>query len=234
MVGIDDPGGPDELLGNPAGPLHLVRTGGGAHVDDLVQGRLPLVEGEGPVVERRRQAEAEVDQDLLPGPVVLVHAMDLGHGDVALVDDQQEVGREVVDQGPRARAGLPAREVARVVLDARAVADLAQHLEVERRPLPEARRLEGSTLGFELPGPDLGFGLDVADRHQQLVPRRDVVRGRVQVHLGALGQDLTGQRIDLDDPLDLVPEEIDPDHELAVRRLDLEHVTADPEPGAGQ
>ena len=52
---------------------------------------------------------------------------------------------------------------------------------------------------------------------------------RVEVDLLALGEDLARQLVDLDDALDLVAEEVDPHHVLAVRRLDLEDVTAHPE-----
>ena len=55
------------------------------------------------------------------------------------------------------------------------------------------------------------------------------MRRRVEVHLLALGEHLAGEVVDLDDPLDLVPEEVDPHDVLAVRRLDLEDVAADPE-----
>ena len=50
----------------------------------------------------------------------------------------------------------------------------------------------------------------------------------------ALGEQLAGQRVDLGDPLDLVAEELDPDEGLLRRRLELEGVAADAEPGPGQ
>ena len=49
---------------------------------------------------------------------------------------------KIVEQGRRRLAGRPAREVARVVLDPVAVADLAQHLEVETGALLEPLALE--------------------------------------------------------------------------------------------
>ncbi len=149
-----------------------------------------------------------------------------------LVDDQQPVRREIVEQGPRARAGLAPGQVPRVVLDPRAVAELAQHLEVERRALSETRRLERAPLGLELADADLHLGLDVDDRLAQLVGRRHEVGRRVDVGLLALGEQLAGQRVDLRDPLDLVTEELDADDELLRRGLQLERVTADAEPRA--
>ena len=115
-----------------------------------------------------------------------------------------------------------------------AVAELAHHLEVEGRPLPQPGALERPSLGLELADPDLHLGVDVDDRLLELVLRRDVVGRRVDVGLLALGQQLAGQRVELGDPLDLVAEELDPDERLLRRRLELERVAADPEPGAAQ
>ena len=228
---VDDAGRPDELLDDPLALLELVRAGRRAHVDGLVDGRLELLEGQRPVVERRRQPEPEVDQDLLAGPVVLVHADDLRDRHVALVHDQQPVRREVVEQRPRPRAGRAPGEVAAVVLDPGAVAELAHHLEVERRPLAEAGRLEDPALRLQLADPQLHLGLDVDERLLELVGRRHEVGGRVDVDVVPLGQQLAGQRVDLGDPLDLVAEELDPDDPIVRRGLDLEGVAADPEAG---
>ena len=231
---IDDAGRADELLDDGLAALELVRAGSRAHVDGLVHRRLELLEGQRPVVERRRQAEAEVDQDLLAGPVVLVHADDLRDRHVRLVDDQQPVRREVVEQRPGTRTGLAPGEMARVVLDAGAVAELAHHLEVERRPLAQTGALERPTLGLELADADLHLGLDVDDRFLELVVRRDVVGRRVDVRLLALREQLAGQRVELGDPLDDVAEELDADERLLRCRLQFERVPADAEPGAGE
>ncbi len=122
--------------------------------------------------------------------------------------------------------------MARVVLDAGAVAELAHHLEVERRPLAEPGALERPALGLEAGDPLLHLGLDVDDGFLELVLRRDVVGRRVDVGLLALGEELAGQRVELGDPLDDVAEELDPDERLLRRRLELERVAADAEPGA--
>ena len=124
--------------------------------------------------------------------------------------------------------------MARVVLDPGAEPELPHHLEVERRPLAESGGLEDPALGLEPADPLLHLGLDVDDRELHLVGRGDVVAGRVDVDLVALGEELAGQRVQLRDPLDLVAEELDPDEVLLGGRLELEGVAADPEPGARQ
>ena len=71
--------------------------------------------------------------------------------------------------------------------------------------------------------------LDVDDRRGHLLGRRDVVRRRIDVELLALGENLAGQRVDLDDALDLVAEELDARDEVVVRGLELERVATNAE-----
>ncbi len=52
------------------------------------------------------------------------------------------------------------------------------------------------------------------------------------MQLVAHGEDLAGQRVELLDRLHRVAEELNPGRDLLVRRLDVDDVAADPEPGA--
>ena len=63
----------------------------------------------------------------------------------------------------------------------------------------------------------------------QLVLGGDEVLGGVDVDLEPLDQQLAGQRIDLDDALDLVAEELDAHGDLLVGGEDLQRVAADAE-----
>jgi hypothetical protein len=83
-----------------------------------------------------------VDERALARGIALVHRADLRNRDVRLVDDEQEVVGEEVEQRVRRLARLASVDVTRVVLDARAEAELLQHLEVERRAHAQALRLE--------------------------------------------------------------------------------------------
>ncbi len=65
----------------------------------------------------------------------------------------------------------------------------------------------------------------------QLLLRRDVVRGGVDVQLLALGEDLAGQRVQLGHALDLIAEELDARDEVVIGRLQLEGVATDAELG---
>ena len=86
---IDEAGRPHELLDHLSRVRALVVGGRGRHEDRLRQQALELVEAQRPVVERRRQPEAVVDEVLLARAVALVHAADLRDRDVRLVDEHQ-------------------------------------------------------------------------------------------------------------------------------------------------
>ena len=110
---VDQPGRPDHLLDELAlGPAELVRARRRRQVDRLPDAVHELLELQRPVVHRRRQPEPVLDQRALAGHVALVHAAGLRHGDVRLVDDEQEVLREVVEQAVRRRCRAHGRRCA--------------------------------------------------------------------------------------------------------------------------
>ena len=194
--------------------------------------REELVEAQRPVVERRRQPEAEVDERLLPRPVALVHAADLRHRLVRLVDEDDVVLREVVEQRVRRRAGGPAVEDPRVVLDPVAEAELLHHLEVVLGALPDAVRLEHLAFRLELLDLLVQLVLDLVDGALDRRLRRDVLRRREDGDLVVLREHLAGQRVEMRDRLDVVAEERDAVRRLRVRRLHLDDVALDAEPAA--
>ena len=95
---VDEPRGTDNLLDDLPGVPLLVVGGRRRDEDGLRQQSLEFVEAQRPVVQRRGQAEAVVDEIFLARAVALVHAADLRNRDVALVDDHQRARRQVVDQ----------------------------------------------------------------------------------------------------------------------------------------
>src|SRR5439155_25214558 len=62
---IDQAGWPNELLDNLLAKLVLVGTGRRGYIDSLIDVALELGPLQGAIVEGRRQAEPEIDQDLL-------------------------------------------------------------------------------------------------------------------------------------------------------------------------
>ena len=234
ISGIEQARRADDLLDDDAlGLLQLVLGRRRGHEDRLRGARLPLVEPQRAVVERRRQAEAEVDQRLLARAVAFVHRRDLRDGLVRLVDEQQVVLREVIEQRRRRLARRAPRQVARVVLDALAAPHLLEHLEVVHRALLQALLLDQLVLGLELGQALAQLFFDARHGARQLVGRRDVVRAGEDRDLVDLPQHLAAQRIDLRDRVDLVAEPLDADRLLPlVGREDLDGVAADAEGAA--
>ena len=193
-----------------------------------------LVEAERPVVERRRQPEAEVDERLLARAVALVHAADLRHRLVRLVDEDEEVGREVVEQRVRRRARRAPVEDPRVVLDPVAEAELLHHLEVVLGALPDPVRLEHLAPGLEQRHLLLELVLISSMRALDRRLRGHVLRRREDRQVVELRVDLAGERVEVRDLLDLVAEQRDPVRGLGVRRLHLDHVALDPEAAAAE
>ena len=104
---------------------------------------------------------------------------------------------EVVEQGERRLAVGAAVDVHRVVLDAVAVADLLDHLEVVLRAHPQALRLEQLALLLEPGQPLLQLGLDADHGLAHPLVAGDVVRGR-EDHACAVSSRsvLAGERVD--------------------------------------
>ena len=116
---IDQPGRADDLLDeDAAGALHLPAAGRRRDVHRLRPHGVPFLEAQRAIVHARGQAEAVLGQRRLAPVVAAEHAADLRHGDVALVGEHQRVVGQVLEQRRRRLAGIAARQIARVVLDA--------------------------------------------------------------------------------------------------------------------
>ena len=153
---------------------------------------------------------------------------------MTLIDDGEEVRREVVDQAVR-RLPRPAPvEVTRVVLDPRAEPDRLQHLEVVVRPHLQPLRLEQLALGAEEGQPLVQLVSDGHESRLQSFRDGDVVCGGPDGHGLEPRDDLAAHLVDLDDRLHLVAEELDAQGPLGVGREDVEHVAAHPEGPASE
>ena len=121
-------------------------------------------------------------------------------------------------------AGLPARKVARVVLDARAVAHFQEHLHVIPRSRRQPLGFQQLALFLQLLEPLLQLVADRLDGPLDSLLGKDEVLGRVNVHLLVGLQHVPGERVDRRQPLDLVAEQLDPVSDLLVGRPELHHV----------
>ena len=165
-----------------------------------------------------------LDEHFLAGAVALELAVELGHADVALIEDEQPVVREVVEQGEGRVTRTAAVEVSAVVLDPIARADLGEHLEVVLGAHAQALGLQHLAGAFELAQALAELLLDLDDRPPQASVSRHVVGGGEDGELIELPEDLAGQHVEPGQPLDLVTEQLDPDGVLLVGSVHLDGV----------
>ena len=141
--------------------------------------------------------------------------------------NSKRVVGQIFEQGRRRLAGQAAGEEAAVILDPRAAAGRGDHLQVEIGALLEPLRSSNLPSAIQLLQP---LGELVADRLHRLLqrrPGRHIVRVGIDLDVIEAGDLLAGQRIELDDLLDLVAEEADPPGGvLIMRREDFEIVAA--------
>ena len=104
----------------------------------------------------------------------------------------------------------PPVEDARVVLDPRGETELPQHLEVVRGALTQPVCLQLLALRLQLSGARVQFGADLLDRPLQRLVAGHVVGGGPDRDMVDRVEHLTGERVEVLDPLDLVAEEGDP------------------------
>ena len=115
---IEKARGADELLDDDTFALgELIFGRRRADIEDAWGEVIELLELQRSIVQRSGQAEAILHEARLTRAVTAVHRMDLWHGHVALVDDEEEVIREVVEEAEGALTRLATIEVTGVVLD---------------------------------------------------------------------------------------------------------------------
>src|SRR4029450_7505978 len=199
--------------------------GGARGVDGRAAQPGELIERQRAIIEGGGQPESVLDERFLARPISVVHAADLRHRDVALVDDDQRVLRQIVDQGRRCLPWAVTGQVPGVVLDTVTVAELAEHLDVEEGPLLEPLRLQQTVLLAEESESLAELFLDGLERAGQLARLGDVMARRVDVDPVDALQHGAAEGVDARDRIDDVAEELDPQPDrLLVRREHLDHV----------
>ena len=227
---VEQAGRPDDLLGDLARVLALVVARRGRDIDGLMHPLLEFLEFQRTVIVRARQAEAVLDERILARTVAAVHGAHLRQRDVALVDKEQKILREIVQQRHRCAAGGAAADDARVVLDAGAVAKLLHHLNIIIRALADALRLEELALLLKRFHARIALGADLADGALHLFMRRDIVRRGIDRHMAERADGRAGDDIDVRNAVDLVAEKLHA-HGMVGRigRKNVDRVAADAE-----
>ena len=228
--GVQQPGGPDHLLHDLARAGALILPRGGGDIDHLVEPLFKFLKFQRPVVKGAGEPEAVIHQGGLSGPVPVIHGPHLGQGDVALVDEEDEVFGEVVQQGVGGRAHGPPLNDPGIVLDAGAVAKLLHHLHVVHGALLQPLGLHQLALSLEEGHPLLQFLVDLLDSGVHLLLGGDIVGGRPDGDVVQPADGGAGDHVDLADAVDLVPEKLHPQGGvLPIGGPDLHRVPPDPE-----
>ena len=187
--------------------FQLIIGRGCADVDGLAGDGLKFVEGEGAVVGGGWEAESVLDKRFLAGMVPAKHGPDLGEGDVAFVDEAEEIVREIVDEGEGTLAWLAAVEVSGIILHSGAIAHLLYHLHVVFHPLFQAFRFKVLAFRFEIGKLLYQVLLDLGHGLCAFLLGGDKVLGRVEVYLVQTLEDGAGYGVDEGDSVNLVPKE---------------------------
>ena len=151
-----------------------------------------------------------------------------------LVDNGEEVLREIVDERCWGRARRAAIDVARVVLNAGAEADLLNHLEVVLRAHAQTLCLQQLAAVFEVCQTLGEFGLDVRDGTFHALRASDVVRSWEDAQLRDLVDDIACDWVEIIQRINLVAEELHAHGLFFVGRDDIDHVAFYSEGTAGK
>ncbi len=177
--GIDQTGRAHHLLHDLSGVLFLIVGRRRGHEHRLPHLALEFIEAQRPVVERGRQPESVIHEIGLARAVAVVHAVELPHQHVRLVEEHQRILRQIVDQGRRRLARFCATQMTRIVFDAFGKTDFLHHLKVEAGALFQPLFLDQLVLLAEPFEPLAQFVLDGVDRAQHGGARRHVMRAGI-------------------------------------------------------
>ena len=231
---VEQPGRPDDLFHDfVTDMVQFIITRGRRTVDDLVDHAFKFVKAHGPVIQGAGQPEAVLDQHFLALPVTVVHAADLRQGDMGLIHDQQVIIREVIKQVIRTLARHPAVNMHRVVLDTGTVAVFPQRFQVKPGALFQPFLFQRLAFLLKILQPFFQLRLDIIAGPEHLLMRAGIA-GRREDVVELVGiQYMPGQRVHFGNPLDFIPEHLNPDIELVcIRRHDFDHIPAHPQGAA--
>ena len=133
---------------------------------------------------------------------------------MALIEKHHRVFGQVVGERGRGGARGAARQMARVVLNALAVAHFREHFQVKAGALLQALGFDQLALAHKFFQPVGQLDLDGFHRHQHLLARRHIVAARVHGKAWNLLPNAPGERIKQLQGLNLVVKQLHPDRHL--------------------
>ena len=145
---------------------------------------------------------------------------------MAFVDNEQEVFREIVEQGKRRLSRLTAIDVHGVVLDAVAITHLLNHLKVVLGSHTKSLRFEKFSLALKQRQLLLQLIFNTANSFTQSVVTGHIVSSGKNQQLRGFGECFTSERIDHGDSVDGVAEHFNTNNILFVGGMHLNGVAA--------
>ena len=155
-----------------------------------------------------RQSESIFHEHGLPGLVTAVHSAYLRNRNVALVNECDEILREIVYQTERSHALAPAVEISRIVLDSRAVSHLLYELKIILDSLLQSLGLQMLAYALEILALRCHVVLDLAYRLGASLLRGHEVSGRIDGDFIKFFNKGSCERVNDRDLLDLVTEKL--------------------------
>ena len=208
---VEQARGADDLLGNLPGTAALILGRCRRNIDCLMDAFCEFVEGQWSVIIGRRQAEAVVNKTFLARVIAVIHGAHLRQRYMTLIDEEDEIVREIVQQRRRRGAGGTAGNDAGIILDAGAEADLLQHFQIVLRPLADALRLEQLVVLLKKAHllPHLSFNILHGAGH--FFSGRDIMRRRVDGDVVQNALRHAGDGVDLGNAVNFIAEKLDAD-----------------------
>lgn len=188
-----------------------------------------LLELQWSVVGSGGESEPVFNEIRLARLVASVHGLNLRYGYMGLVNDQQEILREIVEQAERARPRRSSVEIARVVLNTLTITEFENHLDIVVDAFGQALGFERSSFAFKLIDTKTEVVPDVVDSHPYTLLAGYEDRSGVDVEFVERVYFAAGNRFDGQEFVDLVAPKDDAQCEILVSEKDVHRITLDAE-----
>ena len=218
------------LLGDLPRPLALKVSGSSGNIHRLIYSLLKFLKLQGSVIIRRGQTESVLNKRILAGAVAAVHCSHLRQGNVALIHEQQEILREIVEQRHRSAANGTAGYYSGIVFDTRAIAELLHHLDIVIRALGYALRFKQLAVFLKILDSLIALCSDIGDRPRHFFLADNIMAGGIYGSVVQIAQHGTGHDVYLAYSVDLIAEEFHPyGLVIRIRRKNLDSIAANAE-----
>ena len=187
---------------------------------------LKLLTAERTVIKRTRQTKTIIDQHLLTCSVTIVHALDLPHSHVTLVNHDKKIIWEEIKKCKRWLSLTTTIHVTRIVLNAVGVAHFSQHFNVVFCSLANTLRFNKLTLFFKESDLLFHFLLNLTDGDFHMLVISHKVGGRKDNQMVNIRNHTSCQGLNLTDTINLITEKLYPKGMLVTASWkELNHIT---------